>query len=107
MITEEKFEKILKSLDKLISDLAANQKLPVHSNVNQFYYMQKIEELKVLKERLDEEIKRLKFVEANFEEACHEVFLRWQKDARWLNMYLENPSKTESAFSPNNSFVIK
>lgn len=87
-MTTEKLDRFLKCIEKLIDDLAANHNLPVHSKINQFYYMQKIEELKLLKEQVEDQVKRLQFVERNLEQEYTHVFTRWSKDARWLNRHL-------------------
>lgn len=92
--TDVKFPKFLNCLDKLVSDLRRHHKIPVHTEINQFYYMQKIEELKELKQQLTDAEKRLKFFEQNFEAKYKEIFLRWSKDARWLNRYLLNNKNT-------------
>ncbi len=80
-------------MNKLVNDLTAHNSLPVHSNINQFYYMQKIEELRMLKERLEDQLKRLKFVEQNFDEACYDVFIHWRRDYRWFHRYIQNSRK--------------
>ena len=90
MITEKKFEKFLNYLHEFVSALTNRQKLPVHSKINQFYYMQKIEELKLLKEQLNDAVKRMKIVQDNFDEKYKEIFCRWSKDVRWFNAHCVN-----------------
>jgi hypothetical protein len=94
VITDKKFEKFLNCLDKFVSALRSKQKLPVHSKINQFYYMQQIEELKLLKEQLNDVLKRAKFVQDNFDSKYKEIFFRWSKDVRWFNSHCIN-DKTE------------
>jgi hypothetical protein len=88
VITDEKLQKFLKRLDKMVFDLARNQRLPVHSNINQFYYMQKSEELKILKDRFDEELKKLMLAQEDLESLYKQVFTRWSKDVRILRSHL-------------------
>jgi hypothetical protein len=94
VITDDKLDKFLKHLDRLVSDLISHHDLPVHSSIDQFYYMQKIEELKLLKSRLDEEIKRMTLIREALGSAYEETFNRWRKDARWLNQRLRTLEKS-------------
>lgn len=88
MTTDVKFLKLLDCLNKLVSKLREHQKIPVHNRINQFYYMQQIEELKLAEQQLNDAVKRVKFFEELRDKKYQEIFLRWSKDARWLNQHL-------------------
>lgn len=87
MTSDIRFSKLVKRLDQLVTDLRKHHNIPVHSHINQFYYMQKIEELKLLQQQLSDAAKRMKFVQDLCDEKYNEIFHRWSKDARWLNRY--------------------
>jgi hypothetical protein len=83
--TGGKLEKFIERLNALISVLEQRNNVQVQSRVNQFYYMQKVTELKVLEENMQEAEKRLRFLEDKLKSEYKEVYCRWKKDARWLN----------------------
>jgi hypothetical protein len=103
LLTDKKFEKFLKCLDQLVVDLSSKQDLPVHTNINQFYYMQKIVELKVLKNTLEEELARLNFVQENLESVYRQVFISWSRDVRWLK---RNEILTSKSEAPKNADTL-
>lgn len=57
----------------------------VHREIDQFYYMQKAEQLELLQEQLKEAQERLRAVENRIDDEYRNVFLCWVKDVRWLN----------------------
>lgn len=84
MVTEEKLEKFILRIDRFIEELRSHEKLEVHSHINQFYYMQKMEELKLQQDNLREALKRLTVVQQHLDVNYKEIFCRWSQEARWL-----------------------
>jgi len=73
----------------MIAALGAHQDgLQGHQHVDQFYYMQKLEELALLEDSISETLKRLKFLQERFESEYEEVYCRWRKDVRWMNNWM-------------------
>lgn len=80
-----KISKFIEKLRKITADLEELRILQVHQQVNQFYYMQKASELSMLCDQLKEVIQKQHEINALIDVIYPEVFLKWQKDARWLN----------------------
>lgn len=89
--TKEKLDKFLKRVEMLIDDCGRFNRLGLNDHVNQFYFMQKCEELRLLQDQVAEAQKRLDFFRGRFESEYGEVFRRWQRDARWLIRNREEP----------------
>jgi hypothetical protein len=70
----------------MIAALGAHQDgLQGQQHVDQFHYMQKLEELAQLENSISETLERLKFLQNRFDSEYEEVFCRWRKDVRWMN----------------------
>jgi hypothetical protein len=59
--------------------------LVVHREIDQFYYMQKAEQLMLLQEQLHEAHERVRLIENRIDEEYRSVFYSWVKDVRWLH----------------------
>jgi hypothetical protein len=59
--------------------------LKLHKNVNQFYYMQSIQELMTLYEQFDEAQRNLKLISGRLDLKYTETFHQWRKDVRWIH----------------------
>lgn len=67
-----------------VSQLRNDIDIAVHQRIDQFYYMEKCEELRVLSERIDELRSRIVLIE-NHRACCHEeVTARLTSDKAWL-----------------------
>jgi hypothetical protein len=88
--------KLLLQLELLISALEEHKCIVVHSKINQFYYMEKVVELRTLSDRAAEIQLQLEQINSVFESTYSEVFCRWRKDARWLNFHFNFASDKES-----------
>jgi hypothetical protein len=84
----QKIFKLIHRLKALISCLEDQSDLVIHQKIDQFFYMTKSEELKILLAQLEEEKKRLEITNGRLETKYEEIFRQWQKDARLLNTYL-------------------
>lgn len=69
---------IIRELESMPFDIVVNREL------DKFYYMQKLAELRLLDDKLYEVLERVRvMMEARFE-TRREVMSRWKNDMRWL-----------------------
>jgi len=73
-------------MQRLVTYLNERDNLILHQQVNQFFYMQKIEELKMLLRQLEEINKSLDAVTLRIHAHYSLCFAQWSKDARWVNL---------------------
>ena len=83
-----KVQKLLTRLKTFISQLDSRAEIGLHSQVNQFYYMTRAEEIRFLLEQVEENRKRQEFLCARLATKYSETFIQWQKDARWTSLYI-------------------
>jgi hypothetical protein len=81
----KKITKLIEKLEGIASTLEGARGLNIHRRVNQFYYMQKAAEFKVLLERLSEAERRLDWLAKCIEQEYTIAFNHWRNDLRWLN----------------------
>jgi len=83
--------KLFERVQKLTSVLSEHRKdLRMHRNVDEFFYMQKIEELKQLEESIEDAYKRLKALKGKFNSEYKLLYCSWKKDARWVNKFVNS-----------------
>ena len=80
-----KIARLIEKLEAFVCRLEGNRDLNIHQMVNQFYYMQKAAEFKVLCDRLEETEKKLEILTELIESEYSIAFKNWQRDLRWLN----------------------
>jgi hypothetical protein len=87
---QKKLEKFINHLNTLIETLESHRRdAAIQRQTNQYYFMQKEAELRLLYEQIENASKRLKFTEDTFNKVYSEVFIRWRKESRWVNQYLQ------------------
>jgi hypothetical protein len=69
---------MIRELDSIPFDIVA------HRELDKFYYMQKLEELRVLDSMLHETLERVHVMIAGRYDLRKEILSRWKKDAKWL-----------------------
>jgi len=87
MTDPAKVAKLINKLDDFIHKLENLRVIIVHQEVNQFYYMQKVEELTFLHSQLSALIEKQSSVQQLIDIIYPQVLSRWQQDARWVNSY--------------------
>jgi hypothetical protein len=98
MISEKSFldtgklERMLRRLTALVRVLDDRNDLVIHRHVNQFYYMQKVEELRLLIGEIVEIRERCEVLVAIVETLYPEIYHCWKKDVRWLHIHLHKGS---------------
>ncbi len=84
----EKLHKLIDRMELLVGDLRVRKDLVIHQRINLFFYMQKIEELKMLLEQIDEIRRELERMSSQLQTNYDLCVTRWYEDARWLNSYI-------------------
>jgi hypothetical protein len=77
---EERVTGIIRELDSMPFDIVVNREL------DKFYYMQKLAEMKVLDDKLYEALERVRVMMAGRYDMRREVMARWKRDMRWLTL---------------------
>ena len=80
-----KISRIEHRVKRLLILLHVNNELGIHKAIDNFYYMQKAEELRLIKEQLIEAQSALERVQQNACQHYMELFVQWRRDVRWLN----------------------
>jgi hypothetical protein len=87
--SDQRLRKLLHRLQLFVDYLSGSCfELTVHQHIDQFYYMTKIRELNILRQRMDEALVDREKVCEYIESKCQEVYGRWRNEARWLNRHL-------------------
>ncbi len=75
---EERVMRLINELDSMPYDIVANREL------DKFYYMQKLTEMRLLDDKLYEALERVSIMMAGRYDTRREVMTRWKRDVRWL-----------------------
>ncbi|HYG18909.1 MAG TPA: hypothetical protein VD816_08265 [Ohtaekwangia sp.] len=86
MTSPKKLNKFIDKLQELVRQLEKDRNVVVHQHVNQFYYMQKIAELRTLAEQFAEAEERIVRVSGWIDEEYATLFRQWRKDLHWLRL---------------------
>lgn len=78
-------EKLVNKVDELIEYLKKHEEFRLHQHVDQFYYMQKREELNLLHTETQLLTERLSKYNEWLHVRYQEVFGRWREDRLWIN----------------------
>lgn len=71
---------LIRHLDSMPFDIVVNRE------VDKFYYMQKLAELRLMDDKLYEALERVRvMMEARYD-TRREVMIRWKKDVKWLRV---------------------
>lgn len=87
MTEHEKLPKLIERMQRLVTYLNDRNDLVTHQQVNQFFYMQKIEELKMLLKQFEETKQMLQSLTRRIDEHYLLCFEQWRKDVRWINSH--------------------
>ena len=71
---------IIRELESMPFDIVVNREL------DKFYYMQKLAELRVLDDKMYEALERVRVMMVGRYETRREVMSRWKNDMKWLAM---------------------
>lgn len=87
MDESQRITKLIQKIETLIGHLDGLQEIPVHQKVNQFYYMQKVNELSILNSQLSEVVERDLLLRNRLQVIYGEVASQWKQDYLWINRY--------------------
>lgn len=87
MVDEERFSSLVKDVDRFVIMLTNDNDLALHEKVNQFFYMEKVAELRVLSDRIEELRSRLNILEASASNCYQLVSERLTSDQAWLSSH--------------------
>lgn len=76
-------------LTALVQLLDASFDLELHSEIDQAYYMQKLEELKLLKAQLEEADEKLRGVQHRVHTHYTGIYKAWRADVRKIQRFTE------------------
>lgn len=82
LMSVEKLDKVINHLQEMVHRLDKSFDLQLHKTVDQFYYMQKVEELKFLKDEYEVAIANLKRIQNRLENDYPLIFETWRRDVR-------------------------
>ena len=88
MFDPKRLSKLISSLERLIQQLESHQEITIHQHIQQFSYMEQVEELKMLMEQSEAAHKRAALFSRWAQASYLAAYKQWRKDARWLNQYL-------------------
>jgi len=71
---------LIKTLDSMPFDIVTNRE------VDKFYYMQKLAELRLIDDKLYEALERVRVMMAARYDMRREVTSKWKRDMRWLTL---------------------
>ena len=63
--------------------------LVVHREIDQFFYMQREEELRVLLEEVEKAADQLADIKSKIDSKYQQAYCRWCRDVRWISKYKE------------------
>ena len=89
----QKLAKLIERMEALVTYLNDRSDLMAHQQVNQFFYMQKIEELQTLLRQFNDATERVEMLAFRIDQSYRLCFAQWRKDARWLNSYSHRDTK--------------
>lgn len=96
MIDPQKCRKLVQLLERLILTIENNNERTIHFTINQFFYMQRAEEIRMVLEQYEEARMKLEAATNWLNENYASTYHQWRKDARWLNTYLRNRNNIKS-----------
>ena len=81
----DKAEKLIRKMQLMVRTLERSRDVHVHQQIDQFYYMQKSEELITLLTLLNEANARVDRLMGLIKRNYSEAFCEWQRDMRRMN----------------------
>lgn len=90
MTSYTRVRKLIQRLRHMTSLLVEHRyNLVVHREIDQFFYMQREEELRMLLEEVEKAADQLAEIRSKIELKYQQAYCRWCKDVRWFSKYKE------------------
>lgn len=83
----QRLNKLLNHLQRFINQLEKLHVLTIHQTINQSYYMQKVAELQLLYDRLNDLFEKEKATCDLIAVVTPGLIENWRRDIRWLQKY--------------------
>lgn len=87
-LTSAQLEKLMLRFRQMIVQLADKKELRLHANIDQFYYMQKLVELRLLVSILNGPCPTETRLHQKINDWYQKMYCTWKKDVRFLARYL-------------------
>lgn len=88
VFNEQRCTELVESLKEMLNCLYALRKdLLVQQHINEFYYMQKIQELQLLEEQLSESLCKVQLVKDRMKFVFDQAFTKLKADSKWLSSH--------------------
>ncbi|HEY9007446.1 MAG TPA: hypothetical protein VIM75_15005 [Ohtaekwangia sp.] len=94
--TAKRLQKLQEKLQALSTQLQCERSVGLHQAINQFYYLQKIEEIKYLLDKLRGMEEQRIHLAAIIETEYIQIFTQWRKDVRVLINYQRDKRRNHS-----------
>lgn len=80
-----KLTKLIDKLEVFAKQLDREKNLEIHHRINQFHYLEKAAELKILLDQYEAMEMKLNQLAARMECESKKAYRQWRKDIRWLH----------------------
>ncbi len=91
-----KITKLIEKLEILTKQLDRDKNIQLHNHINQFHYLEKTAELKILIDQHLTTEKKLNQLSDRLECEYKKVCYQWSKDIRWMNSIQRRELKSNS-----------
>lgn len=89
-VDQQRIEALMEEISRFVGQLTIDVDIVVHRQINQFFYMEKREELRTLNERIAELNSRILLMQTQ-RDLCHnQVRERLEADSKWLTEYRDH-----------------
>ena len=82
---QEKLIKLEIRLRLIARELKSTNEIDIHNAISLFYYMQKAEEIRIFRQKLDAASGRVDHLYSLICRHYKDAFYRWKKDVQWLH----------------------
>lgn len=86
-----KINNLIDLIDKMIYQLTKHSSIKTHQHIDESFYLQKITELRLLGDQLEQARKHTETLQGRVNEHYRHVYCQWEKDAEWLADYITSP----------------
>jgi hypothetical protein len=93
MVDDAKLLTCIQQLEDLVRLLKTSKDIMIHHHINQFFYMQKIAELKILVDQKQEVKQHLNNIDHFIQSQYNLVLVEYQRDIQWLEVKLDSLEK--------------
>ena len=89
-VNAQKINSLIESIDEMIRQLNKHSSLETRQRVNESFYLEKIVELRLLGNQLEQARQHFELIQMRVNEHYKNVYCQWKNDASWLSVYIGN-----------------